>query len=307
VAHPRLLFEVNILKAQKSNCKSCCLQVWAVLVDLPVHFSNLSSRQRLLWVVVFCYTLNINVAHKSFITSLLATPVYSQRIVTVTDMIKSDLPVIVSSALPEAVISSGLSRRNYNKLRKRLLFCPAPIHTCLVSTSASQFCVAAFSHDMEFVKAALPNRHFHRLDRKIRTTYRGMYTTKNFFLARKMTTMILRSVEAGLVQLWSKSDVRSKKLCDLPCPNQTLLENSEGSKNDSEHTSVKVVTPFSMTNMHSAFSLLILGLFLAGLVCALEMISVTRVFRDLWTRLEKCRRELRLRSVNCKIAMSRLK
>jgi len=133
-------------------------------------------------------------------------------------MINSKVPFLRSNAL--SVDELGvLSQDEKSALQKTLVSCPKQLHRCLVEFLAMpHYCLTAYAEDMKFIQLALPNLKYHVLHRIMDTVYISMVTRKNFFLTRKMSMLILRSNQAGLIGFWHQQSLRSHQVCELNDP-----------------------------------------------------------------------------------------
>jgi len=143
---------------------------------------------------------------------------------------------------------------------------------------------------MAFAQAVLPNRKYHRLDKqKGKIVYLAIYTTKNHFLAGKLTIMILRSALAGLTGFWYDKNLGKLSSCDLGDEYWMLLRRADAERAGSETIHNKDPRPYTMSDLYSTFLFFGLGLILAGVIFLLEAVSVTVTYKRLRALLKMCR------------------
>jgi len=229
---------------------------------------------------------------------MLASPTTVENIATVRDMVKSNLPFLLSTA--ESIDEIPLlSRRAELRLQKRLTACPEPLANCLAKfVSVPQYCLSAYERDMAFAQAVLRNRQFHLLDRsKGAGVYLGMYMTKNHFLKRKLTTMILRLAQSGLTQHWFAKNLRTH-LCDLNNPNWLLLRQADANQTEHGDANMYDGRPYTMTDLYPLFLIWALGMVLAGIAFITELLATVfnlrltarfkRLFLATWRNIIDC-------------------
>jgi len=236
------------------------------------------------WIALSFFAINMNAAHKSFLASALALPVHIERIQTVKDMLESDLPLLTAFYF-KSMHKNVLTPEEYAKLSKRMVVCVDSFITCLLKfVSREQYCLTANPKQLNFVTSAMPRHAYHRLDKTISSFYLTMFTRRNFFLNRKMTTMILRSDQAGLTDFWFDKAVQNHRICDFHGLEGLFLQHANAKRPVPEANSDSHAHVLTIYNLLSPFLLLGMGLFLAGAIFVIEVLSVNRACRIVGTR-----------------------
>jgi len=261
------------------------LQVWSLLTDSAAKVPHLTPKQMLLWTILAFYTININASYRSVLTAYLARPIFVETIQTLSDMVQSNLAVLFVTGLDAGIDDIGLfTKAESARLRPRLSFCHALFQQCLIKfDEIPHFCWTTNTAFKQMLEDVLPNRRYHKLERPLATVHNTIYTKKNFFLARKMSMILHRAAQAGLLGFWQTTFLKVYEMCDLNTPDWLLLKKSDAKRPVLQDYSPERVHPFNMTNLFSPFRLLGCGLAFATVVFVIEMFSSAHVYQTRWT------------------------
>jgi len=136
---------------------------------------------------------------------------------------------------------------------------------------------------MRFVEGVLQDRSYHSLERKIAFFDFAFFSPKNFFLTHKLTSLMRRSSQAGLIDFWTRKTLRNHRLCDVDEPEWRLLRENIANRSVSDHSAYV----FSIGHLHMPLRLLCLGLCVAEVVFVLEILLASNLCRIMCARVRR--------------------